>query len=170
MKTFPDEPVNNLIALVAVIVVMLIIILTLISHAGRLETLESSSDLLSIEVRLEQPEFLLKSPQEGLKEALEYYEIPHADIVFAQAYLETGNFKSNHCVNDNNLFGLYNSALGRYMKFDHWVRSVEAYKKYFSDKYIDTTEDYYQFLKRMHYAKAEDYDKAVETIRKQFFK
>lgn len=170
MKTFSDESVNNLIALVAVIVAMLIVILMLISHANRLEALEMSEDSLSIEVRLEQPEFLLKSPREGLMEALEYYNIPHADIVFAQAYLETGNFNSDICINNNNVFGLYNSAMGRYMKFDHWVTSVKTYKKCFSDKYTDTTEDYYQFLQRMNYTTSKNYKETVEKIRKQLFK
>ena len=56
-----------------------------------------------------QPDFFNKLPQEGLMEALEYYEIKHPQIVYAQAILETGHFKSNVCLNYNNLFGLYDS-------------------------------------------------------------
>lgn len=132
--------------------------------------MEQSKEASSIEVRLEQPEFLLKDPKEGLMEALEYYGIPEPEIVYSQAYLETGNFnKYNQNVNNNNIFGLYNSRMGRYMIFDHWVGSVECYKKCFSDRYTDTTEDYYHFLSRVGYAEDPDYNKKVRQIRKQLF-
>ena len=50
------------------------------------------------------PEFFYKTPEEGLIEALDYYEIQYPEIVYAQALLETGHFKSSACINDNNLF------------------------------------------------------------------
>lgn len=155
--------------LVMGLLVFIIVAMTLVSHDKRLSTLEEGREPASVEIRLEQPEFLLKGPKEGLMEALQYYQIPHADIVYAQAYLETGNFKSNQSVNNNNLFGLYNSKLGRYMTFDHWVTSVETYKKCFSDRYTDTTENYYHFLKRVKYAEDPEYTKKVEAIRRQLF-
>ena len=149
---------------------VLIFILTAIGHDERITALEESKELSSVEVKLEQPEFLLKDPREGLMEALLYYQIPEPEIVYAQAYLETGNFnKYNQNVNNNNIFGLYNSRLHRYMIFDHWVGSVECYKKCFSDRYTDTTEDYYHFLTRVKYTKDPDYNKKVRQIRKQLF-
>lgn len=158
------------IAIVFGAIVLLIFTLTAIGHDERLAALEESKELSSIEVKLEQPEFLLKDPREGLMEALLYYQIPEPEIVYAQAYLETGNFnKYNQNVNNNNIFGLYNSRLHRYMTFDHWVGSVECYKKCFSDRYTDTTEDYYHFLTRVKYAKDPDYNKKVRQIRKQLF-
>ena len=78
-------------------------------------------------VKLEQPEFLLKSPEEGLIEALDYYDVEHPNIVYAQAILETGHFRSRVCREYNNLFGLYNSRTKDYYKFDHWSDSVVAY-------------------------------------------
>lgn len=158
------------IALVFGALFILVFILTDLGHADRLTALEESRETTSIEVRLEQPEFLLKGPAEGLMEALEYYGIPEPEIVYSQAYLETGNFnKYDRNVNNNNIFGLYNSRMGRYMIFDHWVGSVEVYKKCFSDKYTDTTENYYHFLERVHYAKDPQYTKKVEAIRRQLF-
>lgn len=158
------------IAIVFGAIVLLVFTLTAIGHDERLAALEESKELSSIEVKLEQPEFLLKDPREGLMEALLYYQIPEPEIVYAQAYLETGNFnKYNQNVNNNNIFGLYNSRMGRYMIFDHWVGSVECYKKCFSDRYTDTTEDYYHFLSRVGYAEDPDYNKKVRQIRKQLF-
>lgn len=52
----------------------------------------------------EVPSFMNKSPEEGLMEALEYYDIHHKEIVYAQAVLETGHFKSGGCRKGNNLF------------------------------------------------------------------
>lgn len=169
MKAFYDESEHILVILVVITLLFLIAVLTLITLSQRLTALERDLNSLPIEIRLEQPEFLLKSPKDGLMEALEYYNIPHAEIVYAQAYLETGNFKSNICINNNNIFGLYNSSQKRYMIFDHWVGSVITYKKCISDKYIDTTENYYQFLNRISYAEANDYNETIEKIRKQLF-
>lgn len=70
-------------------------------------------------VNEEQPDFFSKSPQEGLIEHWNIMEVKHPQIVYAQAVLETGHFKSDLCLNDNNLFGLYNSKRCRYHIFDH---------------------------------------------------
>ena len=149
-------------------ILSLVFILTDIGHANRLTILEESRDSASIELRLEQPEFLLCGPREGLMDALVYYGIPHPDIVWCQAFLETGNFLSERCIIDNNLFGLYNTALGRYMQFDHWSTSIKAYKTYFSDKW-NPDEDYYEYLERIKYAKDSLYVSKVKEIHKQFF-
>ena len=79
--------------------------------------------------------FLDKDPKEGLMEALIYYDIKHSKIVYAQAVLETGNFKSALLTNNNNLFGLYNSRKGKYHSFDHWSNSVKAYKDFIQYRY-----------------------------------
>lgn len=111
----------------------------------------------------DKPSFYNKSPKEGLMEALEYYEVKHPKTVYAQAVLETGHFKSNLCINYNNLFGLYNSKTKQFFKFEHWSESVVAYincvqYKYKSDK------DYYTFLKDLGYAEDPDYIEKVKRI------
>ena len=110
-----------------------------------------------------QPDFFNKLPQEGLMEALEYYEIKHPQIVYAQAILETGHFKSDLCLNNNNLFGLYNSKRGKYHKFDHWTESVIAYKDFIQYKY-KPPEDYYKFLQRIGYAEDSNYISKLKGI------
>lgn len=95
--------------------------------------------------------------------ALQYYEIKHPRIVLAQAKLESGNYKSKHCINKNNLFGLYNSKKKRYYSFEHWSHSVKAYKNMIEYKHRDD-EDYYKFLKRIGYASDPNYISKVKQI------
>lgn len=107
--------------------------------------------------------FFSKSPKEGLKEALFYYNIEHSDIVYKQAILETGNFKSDLCVNKNNLFGLYDSKNKEYYSFNHWTESVKAYKKYIQYRYKGN-EDYYHFLSRIGYAEDKQYISKLKKL------
>lgn len=95
--------------------------------------------------------------------ALEYYNIKHPRIVLAQAKLETGNYKSNHCINKNNLFGLYNSRKKEYFSFEHWHHSVKAYKDMIEYKHKNG-EDYYEFLIRISYASDPNYISKVKQI------
>lgn len=113
------------------------------------------------------PTFYDKSAKEGLKEALEFYNIQHSDVVYAQAILETGHFKSAGCLEYNNLFGLYDSANKRYYKFNHWTESIEAYKELIQSKY-EPPNDYYRFLSRIHYAEDPGYIiKLKQIVRKR---
>jgi flagellum-specific peptidoglycan hydrolase FlgJ len=110
-----------------------------------------------------QPDFFNRLPQEGLMEALEYYDIKHPQIVYAQAVLETGHFKSDLCLNGNNLFGLYDSKNGRYYEFEHWSESVIAYKNYIQSKYKSDS-SYYRFLESINYAQDPTYVNKVKQI------
>lgn len=94
--------------------------------------------------------------------ALQYYEIKHPRIVLAQAKLESGNYKSKHCINKNNLFGLYNSKKKRYYSFEHWSHSVLAYKNMVEYKYKGG--DYYRFLDKVGYASDPFYIDKVKRI------
>ena len=109
------------------------------------------------------PDFMNKSAEEGLMEALEYYDIHHPEIVYAQAVLETGHFKSKGCTVHNNLFGLYNSKAGRYHRFDHWTDGVIAYKEWIQRRYKHP-EDYYYFLQRIGYAEDSAYSYKLKRI------
>lgn len=112
------------------------------------------------------PLFYSKSAEDGLWEALHYYNIEYPEIVYAQAILETGHFKSQGCLRDNNLFGLYNSRKGRYYKFDHWTESVVAYKDWIQRRY-KPPENYYKFLKRINYASDSLYTQKLKQIVRQ---
>lgn len=118
-----------------------------------------------------QPDFFSKSPQEGLMEALEYYEVKHPQIVYAQAVLESNWFKSELCVKGNNLFGLYNSKEQKYYTFNHWANSVEAYVRMVQYKYKGEKEEppnsYYKFLQDIEYAKDVLYISKLKKLVKQ---
>ena len=112
------------------------------------------------------PHFYSKSPQDGLMEALIHYDVKYPHIVYAQAIIETGNFKSSLCLNQNNLFGLYNSSRGRYHRFDHWAESVIAYKDFIQYRY-KPPEDYYKFLQRIGYAEDPNYISKLKKVVKK---
>lgn len=105
--------------------------------------------------------FYNKTPEEGLWDALQFYGIHHAEIVYAQAILETGHFKSNVCKTKNNLFGL--KGKNGYYSFNHWSESVKMYKEKIQSRYKNG-EDYYSFLVRIRYASNPNYISVVKRI------
>ena len=109
------------------------------------------------------PTFEYKTPEEGIDEALIYYGIEHPTIVKAQAILETGNFTSDLCLKNNNLFGLYDSKNKRYYSYNHWWESIEAYKKLIQRKY-NNSKYYYKFLEDIKYAKDKEYINKLKEI------
>lgn len=128
-------------------------------------TVEESTILLP-----EHPFFLMEQlNEEVLYKTLQHYKFPNPAIITAQAVLETGNFKSRLCIESNNLFGLYNSSKMEYFKFDSWIGSVIAYKRYILNKYKEG-EDYYEFLKRINYAEDPNYVNKVKTIENRILK
>lgn len=113
------------------------------------------------------PAFLEKSAKEGLKEALRHYDIVCPEIVYAQAVLETGHFKSVGCLRHHNLFGLYDNKAKRYCRFNHWSESVVAYREWIQKRY-KPPEDYYKFLSRIGYASDPTYiSKLKQIVKKQ---
>lgn len=118
--------------------------------------------LLALTVSASHP-FMNSELKESLKGALEYYNIHHSDIVYAQAVWETGNFNSQLCKQNNNLFGLYDSKNKCYYKFDHWIDCIIAYKNMIQYKYKEG-EDYYSFLTRIGYASDPNYNNHLKNI------
>lgn len=123
---------------------------------------------ITVEVKLEQPEFLLSdNPAKDLPKVLEYYGVLHPDIVRAQAILETGHFRSKVFLEYNNLFGLYNSSKKEYFKFNHWTESVVAYLKFIQYRY-EPPDDYYQFLENIGYAEDPLYISKLKKVQLRF--
>jgi hypothetical protein len=116
---------------------------------------------------LDCPAFMAQTPEEGLMEALIYYELDFPEIVYSQAILETGHFKSRICKEYNNLFGLYNSTLNDYYKFDNWWESVIGYKELVQKKYYRSEESYYYFLKNLPYAEDPKYINKIKKIKNE---
>ena len=109
-----------------------------------------------------------QSPEEGLIEALDYYGIQYPEIVYAQALLETGHFKSKLCTQYNNLFGLYNSRTRSYYRFDNWWDSVIAYRDKVQYKYKGNT-DYYTFLVNLPYATDPNYIRKIKQLEHKYY-
>lgn len=89
-----------------------------------------------------------KLTEKSLKKELHKLKVKHADIVYAQAKLETGNFKSNIYREYSNLFG-FRLDTG-YIKFSSWKECCKYYKDWQSKRY--KSGDYYNFLKEIGYA------------------
>ena len=136
-----------------------------VKYAKNIEYLENKLDSITINNNSYShiTTFENKTPEEGIDEALQYYNIEHPTIVKAQAILETGNFTSNLCVKNNNLFGLYDSKNKRYYSYNHWWESIEAYKKLIQRKY-DNSKYYYMFLEDIKYAKDKEYINKLKEI------
>lgn len=145
----------------SVVIVLLLQVKSIVSQQPKVETIpviEVADTIIN-----EQPKFFSQTPKEGLEEALSYYGLKHKDIVYAQAILETGNFKSKVCKENNNLFGLYNSKKKRYCKFKHWAESVVAYKEWIQKKY-QPPNNYYIFLENINYAEEKEYTRLLKEI------
>ena len=138
-----------------------------INHAKKIEHLENKFDSLIVNNNnysySHVTAFKNKTPEEGIDESLQYYDIKHPIIVKAQAILETGGFTSNLCIKNNNLFGLYDSKNKRYYSYNHWWESIEAYKKLIQKKY-NNSKYYYMFLKDIKYAEDKEYINKVKKI------
>lgn len=98
--------------------------------------------------------------REQVGRELRKQRVPHADIVLAQARLETGNFTSRRCKEDKNLFGMKRGK--RYAKYKRWQDSVADYKERISSRYVKG--DYYAFLRKIGYAEDAAYSRKVAEI------
>ena len=86
--------------------------------------------------------------------------VPHAEIVLAQARLETGNFTSRRCRVDNNLFGIKRGK--RYARYKRWQDSVADYKERISSRYKGGS--YYVFLRKIGYASDPNYERKLKRF------
>ena len=97
---------------------------------------------------------------EQVERELQRQRVPHADIVLAQARLETGNFTSRRCKVDHNLFGIKHGR--RYAKYKRWQDSVADYKERISSRYKGGS--YYVFLRKIGYASDPNYERKLRRF------
>jgi hypothetical protein len=136
------------------------------SYANEIEHIVEEDT--EVELPTDPVAFFNQSPEEGLIEALDYYGIQYPQIVYAQALLETGHFKSKLCTQYNNLFGLYNSRTRSYYRFDNWWDSVIAYRDKVQYKYKGNT-DYYTFLVNLPYATDPNYIRKIKQLEHKYW-
>lgn len=87
--------------------------------------------------------------------------IRHPEIVMRQIIIETGWLKSPFLMERNNLFGFRKKE---YLRFADWNESIAYYHKWQSKNYLDKNENYYDFLKRIKYAQAQNYTTVLRRI------
>ena len=110
---------------------------------------------------------------ELLWEYLRTAGIQHKDIVYRQAVLETGWFRSGSFTEYNNLFGMKvpkmrtNKVGGEgygHASYSHWTESVDDYKLWQDYRQVHPNIDYYGFLDRVGYATAKNYIRTLKQI------
>lgn len=99
-----------------------------------------------------------------LYELLVKNNVQEPKIVIAQARIETGNYKSNLCVNHYNLFGI--KLNGKYAHFKSYEESVLAYRDKIQYR-RKSNEDYFHFLTRIRYAANPKYIATVKSVMQQ---
>lgn len=134
-------------------------------NAIRIEMVKDSVKVTSKDknVKIAEVKPIVKSKvlnETNLKAELIKKNIPHANIVLAQAKLETGNFKSNLVHTHQNIFGLKKG--NRYRRYSHWTECVEDYKKCISNRYNGGS--YYAFLNRIGYASHPNYTRLLKEM------
>ena len=95
--------------------------------------------------------------------ALDYYDIRHPEIVYAQIMLETGHLKSKVFKDYNNLFGLYDLQNKDYYRFNNWRESIKFYKEHIQKNYKDNT-SYYTYLHNIGYAEDTEYIDKLKDV------
>lgn len=100
----------------------------------------------------------------------------HKDIIVAQAVLETGWFKSNHCVNNNNLFGMKrcysrmttaDSVIDGYSHYPNWRMSVVDYYLLQSTRESIIKSDrasYFNYLDKVYSEVGHEYSRQLKDI------
>ena len=154
--------------LVAILLIIYIVVcsISIKENTKRIEYLNNKLDSITINNNYSYSHittFENKTPEEGIDEALQYYNIEHPAIVKAQAILETAHFTSDLCVKNNNLFGLYDSKNKRYYSYNHWWESIIAYKKTIQKRY-ENSRYYYMFLEDIEYAEDKEYINKLKEI------
>jgi uncharacterized FlgJ-related protein len=116
--------------------------------------------------------------KENLWKTIKETGIKHPDVVFAQALLESGEFKSQVFKSNNNLFGMKVpehrqtvSQPGRkgYARYDSWKQCVYDYRLYqdFLFKSGELSREQYIIKLNKIYSEVPDYQKRLKRVMKE---
>ncbi len=133
----------------------------------------NSKGELFVHTKIDSPPLIQEFSIQELKKYIKRLNIQHPDIVYAQAVLESGNFKSFLVKQNNNLFGMRmignrptssNGSKDGYAYFDTWQESVLDYCIY-QCLYLsnNTQEEYLSYLERT-YAEDPNYRNKIESM------
>lgn len=93
--------------------------------------------------------------------------ISHGEVVWAQARLESGNFRCGVYKTKNNCLGIYDSRRHEYARFSGWVECLEAYRdrvQYKRGGVEESDEEYLKWLVSMGYCSDVSYEGKVLKI------
>lgn len=122
----------------------------------RIELVKDSAKVTPKTVKVIKPSL----NENNLKAELIKQNIPHHNIVLAQAKLESGNFKSDLARTHQNIFGLKKGS--KYRKYNHWTECVSDYKRFISNRYKGG--NYYVFLNKIGYATHPNYVEMLKEL------
>ena len=123
----------------------------------------TASHIITKENKIEKEKNIdsLKFSSENLLKVLKIYKVKNYHIVYKQAVLETGHFKSNMFKNNNNLFGMKHpnvretTSLGPkngHANYSTWIESVKDMVLFqeFYKKRLSSSKSYYDFLNGLY--------------------
>ena len=87
--------------------------------------------------------------------------VQYPEIAMRQIILETGWLKSPFLMKRNNLFGFRKKE---YLRFTDWRESIDYYHKWQKKYFLNSRENYYDFLVRIKYAEARNYIDVLKKI------
>lgn len=120
--------------------------------------------------------------KENVWQFIQEIKILHPKVVYQQMIVETNNFKSKICIENNNLVGqrveaINNDGTYRYphynikkiknrdhLVFANWKLSLIHYKEFQNYNYIAKDWNYYNFLTNLGYAEAPNYINVLKSI------
>ena len=168
---FENKIVTLAFIIFGLIVFSILIGFTLGYYAGKYQPINTLSNKEKVIVINTMDPFKTDS----LKSYLEQLNVKFADIVYAQAQLETGGFTSNIFRENHNLFGMKQamkrSSTNKGEQFGHayydtWRESVLDYAlfqcKYLSE--ITTRDEYLQYLRQNYAEDPNYYNKLIKLL------
>ena len=168
---FENKIVTLAFIIFGLIVFSILIGFTLGYYAGKAKSIDSLSTKEKVIVINAMDPFKVDS----LKDYLHQLNVKFADVVYAQAQLETNGFTSNIFRENHNLFGMKQamkrSSTNKGEQFGHayydtWRESVLDYAlfqcKYLSD--INTRDEYLQYLRQNYAEDPNYYNKLVKLL------
>jgi uncharacterized FlgJ-related protein len=173
-KSLTYENISNRVVLVCVLIILVLTSIFAFIGLKRINDVSNISNETKAIIIKENTKF----SKDKLKEYILDLNIRFPHIVFAQAILETNEFKSNLFKENSNLFGMKeatkrpttNSGVENgHAYYNSWRESVQDYAM-FAAAYLNnlkTEEEYFQYL-RANYAEDSEYVEKLKKIIKEF--
>jgi hypothetical protein len=108
--------------------------------------------------------------RERFTEVCDSLRIHHPNVVYAQARLESGNFKHPYYKRTKNCLGIYDSKKKCYKTFNSWIECLKSYRdevQYRCKNIGGTDDDYLDWLISIGYASDTLYRPKVKQILKE---